>query len=359
MNPNKYIQSLQPYTLSKHAAWSHIGDPALLKLDWNESTFQPSPRVIGALQNLITNGALNYYPNTNNNLLRQQLAMYCAVDEANLEFYSSSDGAHEYIFRAFGNPGDTILIVGPTYDNLRVVAQASGLHAEFLNLSSDSSFSPDYKRLYKKIKEIKPSFVYLCNPNNPTSTLWSVDFLEELIREFTDTLFLIDEAYFEFDGVSVSKIASDIKNLIVSRTFSKAFGLAGIRFGYLISSLDNISIIGRIRNGKSVNSFAQVAVMAALEDVDYMLKNVAEVREAKREFVKEFEKLCIPTFSGASSNFVLCDFAERASDVVEYLERQKIFVRALPKLESGGFVRITIGSSNDMKRVIAVIKDVM
>ena len=356
MKSNIFVDSLEPYKLSQHAAWNYIGDPELLKLDWNESTFKPSPLVTKALYELVQSGTLNYYPDTNNYKLKEKLAKYSATNKENLEFYSSSDGAHEYLFRAFGNPKDNLLIVGPTYDNLRVVAQSAGLVITYLNLLRENSFCPEYKLLETELFKTNPDFVYLCNPNNPTSTLWSTSELERLIYENKNTMFIIDEAYYEFNGRSLAQLASKVKNLIVSRTFSKAFGLAGIRFGYLISCPENIEIIGRIRNGKSVNSFAQAAVMAAIEDEAYMKTNVAEVMKAKKYFEKNLMDLGISTFGGEAGNFILCDFGEGALNIIKSLEQKKIFVRALPKLESGGFIRITIGSIPDMDRVLNIIK---
>ena len=352
----KQLEKFEPYKLSRHKAWDYIGDSDLLKLDWNECTIKPPPSVSKALMDLVERGNFNFYPDTNNSDLRGALSDYAAVGEGFLEYYSSSDGAHEYIFRTYASIGQRILIVGPTYDNLRVVAEASGLEIRYHYLDSSNGFSPCVNSLDASIRLNDPDFVYICNPNNPTSTLWGRESLEQLIEAHATRLFIIDEAYFEFNGSTLVSSTKFLENLIISRTFSKAFGLAGLRFGYLISSERRIAEIGLIRNGKSVNSFAQVAVRAALRELDFYQEYIDEVMAAKRQFADKLVVLGFNVYCEGGGNFALVDFGPRKQDIVLSLERHKVFVRDLSHLLGEGFVRITIGTAEQMNRVHEIIR---
>ena len=123
--------------------------------------------------------------------------------------------------------------------------------------------------------------VYICNPNNPTGNVHSKEYIEYLLEEYPDTLFLVDEAYYEFSGITVKDLVLRYDNLLISRTMSKAFALANFRLGYLIASKDNIQFINKIRNPKNLSTLAQEAACAALSDVDYMWRYVEEVKRGK------------------------------------------------------------------------------
>jgi histidinol-phosphate aminotransferase len=134
--------------------------------------------------------------------------------------------------------GDPILILGPTYDNFRLTSQSQGAIVHYFNY--DNEFNLEEGEFIKTIKQLSPSLVYICNPNNPSGTLLSKAFLTKLISDYPDIIFLIDEAYFEFSGETMAEQVINFPNLFISRTFSKAFALANFRAGYLISDVNNI-----------------------------------------------------------------------------------------------------------------------
>ena len=171
--------------------------------------------------------------------------------------------------------GDPILVLGPTYDNFRLTSQAQGADVHYYNYQTD--FTLNEQGFINKIQELSPSLVYICNPNNPSGTLLSKTFLKKLIYQFQDVIFLIDEAYFEFSKETMAEEVVIFPNLFVSRTFSKAFGLANFRAGYLISDVNNIQQISKIRNPKNFTTFAQEAVLGVLSDIDYMECHVKAV----------------------------------------------------------------------------------
>lgn len=360
--PNKYLRNLKPYKLASHKVWSVA--PAerkdILKLDWNEATIPPSPKVREALRDLFAEPEfLNLYPTTLNGRLLSLLSAYAGLPVDNVQYFASSDALHEYICKVFISVGDPVMILGPSYDNFRLTCQANGGEVFYSNYNEDFSF--DAARFENDILRIEPAVVYICNPNNPTGNIHTRDYIEHLLNAFPDTLFLVDEAYYEFDGHSSAELVLKYDNILVSRTMSKAFALANIRVGYLLASKDNIQFINKIRNPKNVSTIAQTAAIAALEDCDYMWEYVRQVKEAKKIFVGEIGRIApqVGLFPG-HGNFCMLQFpsVDEKKRMIAYLTDNNIFVR---ELMQGPIVercfRITIGLPEQMRRVVGVIKD--
>ena len=159
---------------------------------------------------------------------------------------------HEYIIGTFTEPGNNALIVSPTYDNFRVATESRGVSVSYHKLEEPFDFRTE--EFFSHAKKLNPKIVYICNPNNPTGTLYKTSEIEMLAKCFPSTLFIIDEAYYEFTKKSAKNVAVKYRNTIVTRTFSKAFALAGFRIGYAISSAGNIRHLNKIRNPKNVTA---------------------------------------------------------------------------------------------------------
>ncbi len=357
MFSNKNLEKIIPYKLSVLEAWGFNEDPDVLKLDWNEATVRPSPKVTERILKVISNGKLNWYPNINNIELIHKIANYNSVKDEQVQYFASSDSLHEYIVRAFIEPFDRVLSISPTYDNFRAVAESNGAHIQFYNL--DSSFNLDFEKLNQDLKLIKPKVVYIVNPNNPTGSLFNVDELCVLIKKNQNILFIIDEAYYEFSKITISSHIDEFDNLIISRTFSKAFALASFRIGYLISSKINVEILNRIRNPKNISLFAQEAAIAALDDLEYTENYVCSVLEAKIIFTNYLKGLNWMTYYKGSGNFVFIKLKniKLKNNFIKFLKENKIFIRDYGHIENTkNFIRITIGTKSQMNRVINHIK---
>lgn len=358
--PNKYLRNVKPYTLASHKIWTVEPDQRknILKLDWNELTVPPSPLVISRIKQLLEEpDFFNLYPTTYNANLLGLLSKYVGISVNNIQYFNSSDSLHEYICKVFIAAGDPVLILGPTYDNFRLTCQANGADIFWSNYSDDFSFNA--KQFEKDIVRVEPAMVYICNPNNPTGNVHSVEYIEYLLKEFPDTLFLIDEAYYEFSGITSKKLVLSHDNILVSRTMSKAFGLANFRIGYLIASVDNIQFISRIRNPKNLTTFAQTAAVAALEDTKYMWNNVAEVKKAQQWFVsflrEYYHDEMVPVDSGGNFTMICFKSYEDKKQLLDLLAENNIFVRDCtqgPTVEK--CFRVTIGTMQQMQRVIEV-----
>ena len=355
---NKYLRNLAPYNVASHKIWEVDRDvrKEMLKLDWNESTIPPSPKVKEALQEFLEEGTFNLYPNTNNKVLLNLLANYCLLPMEYLQYFASSDALQEYLVRMYVSAGDPILILGPTYDNFRLTCETQGGRINYFNYNGN--FTLDEDKFIEKIEELSPSLVYICNPNNPTGNLLEINFIERILKTFPDTIILIDEAYCEFSGRTVAPLVLKYPNLFISRTFSKAFGLANFRAGYLISDKSNIEQISKIRNAKNFTTFAQIAVIEALKDLDYMKNYVDEVILSRQHFSGEITKLPIITkVYDSHGNFVLVEFinSDVKMNVFKELSNHGIYVRNLIHSKMLlNCLRITIGTREQMKRVLAV-----
>ena len=346
---NHYVQTLKPYIPTSHKVWEQPHKEKILKLDWNESTLPPSPLVTQALQEYLNTGVLQWYPDTKNTELYTLLAQYVGVDSDQIEVFGGSDCAHEYILQVFLDTNTKVLIVSPTYDNFRARAQGIGINAYFFPLSSD--FSLNFEALNEAIINYAPQMVYVCNPNNPTGTTYCSTQLQNLIQAHPYTIFLIDEAYYEFCGQTLSHLTTTYKNLIVTRTFSKAFGLASFRVGYCISHAQNIALINKLRNPKSLSAFAQIAATHALKDEQYMWAYVEEIKNAREWFHTQLDDLDIKTYP-SSANFILVSHIE---DLYRLLEQHQIFIRDYRHIIPNHF-RITIGTRTQMEKVIEVLR---
>lgn len=358
--PNKYLRNLKPYKLASHKIWSVEPEerPEILKLDWNEASIPPSPKVMERIENILKEPCFfNLYPTTYNDELVTLLSEFVKLPKENVQYFGSSDALHEYICKVFISVGDPVMILGPSYDNFRLTCQANGAEVFFTYYNHDFTFNPEH--FEADINRIEPAVVYICNPNNPTGNVHQQLYIEYLLNEFPDTLFLLDEAYYEFSGITCKSLVVKYDNILISRTMSKAFALANFRVGYLIASKENVQFMNRVRNPKNLTTFAQEAACGALSDVQYMWNYVDEVHKAMEEFasaMQKYEKFfkTIPSHG----NFMMLRFPDydRKKELLDYLANNNVFVRDTTQAD---FVkncfRITIGTCEQMRHVVEVI----
>lgn len=360
-----YIEHISPYVLAKNTFWDIRQEKQnnIFKLDWNESTIPPSPKVIETITELLKDDSIYcYYPNTNNRRLIASLANYLNVHEDEVQYFPSSDTLHEIITRCWLNKDDCVAILWPSYDNFRFSAEITGariIYAEMENLTYTK------KVMYDVLDCYKPRLAYLCNPNNPTGCLIPKDDIIHFLKLFPDTMFIIDEAYAEYSGQSVSDQIREFDNLLITRTFSKAFGIANLRIGYAVSSAVNIQTISKLRNPKNISTISQEAAIAALEDKEYMFACVEEVRRAKTEFCYRLTNAPgVKQVYPSHGNYVLIEFKckKTRNRIVQRLSNYNIFVRELSQSEKLlQCIRITIGTRDQMRyvasRMIEILND--
>jgi len=320
-----------------------------MRLDFNENTSGCGPAVLHALRKL-TPQQLAMYPEYVKPTRR--IAAYFRVSEHELLLTNGGDDALRVFFDAFAESGKHILICEPTFPMYRYYAEIAGARVEALRYGSEMEFPLDD---FVSALRRKPAVVFIANPNNPTGTLLPRSAIKQILLKASRTAVVIDEAYAEFSGVTVLPWIRKHPNLFVTRTFSKAAGLAGLRLGAAIACRGSLALLRRAMPPFPVNVGALVAAEAALQERSSIRNYVKQTREIREWFAAELARLGARTFPSAG-NFLLADFGSQGPLLFKKLAGLGILVRERSKDIGPGFVRISIGTGSEMKRLIKVIQ---
>ena len=337
----KSINNLQTYNVGGRSDLSSDWEC----FDWNESEFPPTNKVFEVMKSFYR---YERYPDITATQLKNKLSDYVSLPVDFIEVYNGSDDALKDIITVFVDKDTHVLSYQPSYTQVNTFITTNTENYMKVNIK-DPLGKHEYDFNYCKINEV----VYLVNPNNPTGKLLPVEEIEKLVKTYPNTLFIVDEAYYEFAKQSCSHLVVSHKNLIVTRTFSKAFGLASVRLGYCMGHPDTLSHIRKIRNGKAVNTLGQLCGIAALNDLDYLQSRIDEMNDAKKFFIDN-----LPNYYNAldsDANFVLVKTPD-SKKLLEKMKENKILIRdrsAFDNLEN--CVRITIGSKKQIIRVLDVM----
>lgn len=347
------IQRLRPYQNGSHCEELIANHKKVLKLDSNEATVTPSARVTAALVQYIQGGPLNWYPDVESAALVRALTRYTGLSGDHILTFNGSDHALETVARTFLGMGDEAILFTPTYDHFRVYAESCDAHIVTVPETLPGKL---VDKVAAHVTE-RTKLIYLVNPNNPTGRLVSEDEVAAALARFPRVLFVIDEAYFEFCDRTVKALVPLYGNLVVTRSFSKAFGLAGLRCGYILAQPGLCGEIAKVRVGKNINALAQIAATAALEDLDHMKRYVEEVSIAKQWLVRQCEGLGLSVWS-TPVNFILVKAAQPVK-VAAYLKERRIYVRDRSTVEGlDGMLRVTVGDPLLMKRFWRVFETI-
>ena len=313
--------------------------------DWNESEFPPTNKVFEVMKSFYR---YERYPDITAKLLKSKLSDYVSLPVDFIEVYNGSDDALKDIITVFVDRETHVLSYQPSYTQVNTFITTNTENYMKVNIKNPLG-EHEYDFNYCKVANV----VYLVNPNNPTGKLLAVDDIEKLLKTYPDTLFIVDEAYYEFAKQSCSHLVVSHKNLIVTRTFSKAFGLASVRLGYCMGHPDTLSHLRKIRNGKAVNSLAQLCGIAALDDLDYLDSRIDEMNDAKKFFVDNLPHEYYAVDS--QTNFVLLKTPD-SKKLLNKMKDNKILIRDRSSFDNlENCVRITIGSKKQIIRVLDVI----
>ena len=313
--------------------------------DWNESEFPPTNKVFEVMKSFYR---YERYPDITAKLLKSKLSDYVSLPVDFIEVYNGSDDALKDIITVFVDRETHVLSYQPSYTQVNTFITTNTENYMKVNIKNPLG-EHEYDFDYCKVANV----VYLVNPNNPTGKLLAVDEIEKLLKTYPDTLFIVDEAYYEFAKQSCSHLVVSHKNLIVTRTFSKAFGLASVRLGYCMGHPDTLSHLRKIRNGKAVNALAQLCGVAALDDLDYLDSRIDEMNDAKKFFVDNLPHEYYAVDS--QTNFVLLKTPD-SKKLLNKMKDNKILIRDRSSFDNlENCVRITIGSKKQIIRVLDVI----
>jgi len=320
-----------------------------LRLDFNENTSGCSPAVRRALAKLTTK-QLAMYPEYQ--APTRRIARHLGVRPEELLLTNGGDDALRVFFDTFVEAGGSILICEPTFPMYRYYAEIYGARIAVLRYGSEMEFPlEDVIAALRK----KPRVLFIANPNNPTGTLLQEAELRRVLKAATHTAVVIDEAYAEFSGFSVVRWIKKYPQLFVARTFSKVAGLAALRLGAVIAGEKSLALVRRAMPPFPVNLAALVATEAAVADRATMQGYVTGVKKLRKWFAAELEKLGVKTYRSAG-NFLLANFGASGPALFQRLEKQGILLRDRSKDIGPGFVRITIGTQSEMRRLLKTIR---
>jgi histidinol-phosphate aminotransferase len=324
-----------------------------LRLDFNENTVGCSPAVRRALRRMRSE-ATSMYPEQET--VRRVLARHFGVATDELLLTNGTDDALHLVTDTFVERGDEVVIVEPTFAMYRFYSELAGARVTALRYDEEMRFPLE---LVLAALRRGPRVFFLANPNNPTGSLLRERELRELLRAARRTLVVIDEAYFEYCDVTAIRWIRRWKNLVVTRTFSKAAGMAGLRLGCVFTCHENAAAMRKAASPYPVNVAALTAAVACASDRAYMRRTVSEFRKSGAMLVRGLREFGVAQFPSAA-NFVLTFMGERAKGVVKALNAQGILVRDRSSDFGGrGYVRITIGTVAQTKRVLRAMKEVL
>ena len=321
-----------------------LGNRDGLRLDFNENTLACSPRVREALES-ITAGDLTRYPERSP--VEALIGRRFGLEPGQVLLTNGVDEAIHVLCQTYLEPGDEILLPVPTYSMYEVYASATG--ASVTTVQADrSDFAFPYERVLQAVTP-KTRIVALANPNSPTGAALTREQILSIARRAPQAMVLADEAYFHFFGETVLDCLSEYPNLVVARTFSKAYGLAGLRLGLLAANEENMRWLRRVISPYSVNALALACLPPALEDTAYLDWYVGEVRAARAELYALCDALGIRTWP-SEANFVLLEIGPRHREFTRGMHERGILVRdrsADPGCD--GCVRVTVGTREQMR----------
>ncbi len=349
IEPRKAIQDMESYSPPLE------GRRGLLRLDFNENTVGCSPRVLDAINN-IKEEEIAAYPEYKK--FKAKLANSIKVKPGQLMITNATDEAIAVIMQAYVEKGDEIILPIPTFAMFKFYAQLAEAKIKEIPYATNLAFPT--KKLLTSINK-KTKLVILCNPNNPTGTLIDGKDIIKIIEKAqkTDSLVLLDEAYYQYSEIEYLNLINSYDNLIIIRTFSKVYGLGGLRLGYAASNEGIIKNLLKVASPYSVNTVAMVAASVAIDDMDYLKWYTNEVKKAKKLIYDELKKLKIKTYPTAA-NFLIAKFPKRADEIEAKLREREILVRNrtnYPLLKD--CLRIGIGTVKQTKELLNALKEIL
>ncbi len=355
----KSILNVKPYVPGKpiEEVKRKLGLQDVIKLASNENPYGPSPHVLAAISKAAHN--LNRYPDGDCYYLRQALAQHLDIEPNQLIFGNGSDELIVMAVRAFVNEGDEVVMATPSFLVYDIASKIAGANIHAVPLKN---FRYDLEGMKAAITD-KTKMVFLGNPDNPAGTYLS----EEDVRHFlkglrNDILIFMDEAYFEYveaeDYVNSIRLLRTHKNIFVTRTFSKMYGLAGLRIGYGIGGPSLCDVLNRIREPFNVNSLAQVGALACLEERAYY-RTIAKKISTQRRYLYESLSSMELEYVESCTNFILIKVKAKASKVAQKLLEKGVIIRDMSFWGMDHYIRVTIGTEPENQKFIQVLEEVL
>jgi len=340
LKPREAVRRMAPYSPPT------AGRAGKLRLDFNENTVGCSPRVVQYLRDTLSADALAVYPEYGE--AKRELAAFFGVAEEQFLLTNGTDEAIQVLVNTYVGEGGEVLLLKPSYAMYRFYAEVAGASIREIGYRGEDLAFP----LEELLSALTPATqaVLIANPNNPTGTGIDAAGIVRILEEARGAAVLIDEAYFEFHGVTALPLIERFPNLFVCRTFSKVYGMAALRLGCLFTQAANAAYLRKAQSPYSVNALAALAARAAIADPGYIQSYVSEVLAARDLLIQGFERLGVP-FVPSRGNFVLFRAGARAIEIRDHLRERGVLVRDR-SYELPGCVRVTVGTREQVRRFL-------
>lgn len=334
-----------------------LGLKQIFKLASNENPFGPSPKAVNAIKRSLA--GINRYPDSRGFYLKKRLAKYFALSTENFVLGNGSDELIDVLIKTFVEPDEFIVTADTTFLEYEIIAQVNGRKVKKAPLRY---FKYDLEAILKLVDK-KTKLIFIANPNNPTGTYVNRDEVRRFLNALPEQVVVVfDEAYDAFIDVddypdSLSYLKSR-KKVVILRTFSKAYGLAGLRLGYAIAQPELVNYMERIRQPFNVNSLAQAAGVAAIDDSDFLKKTRRLTLEGKDFIYRKLSKIglgYVPTVA----NFILIDTGMDGVKVFKAMLKFGVIVRDMKQYGLNNFIRLTIGTPVENSRSMEVLRKVL
>ncbi|MBE0425392.1 MAG: histidinol-phosphate transaminase [Nitrospirae bacterium] len=361
IKPAEYISDIKPYVPGKpiEELERELGIKDSVKLASNENPLGPSPMAIKAILDALTDSnmsnSLNRYPDGSGYYIKKTLSEKLSVDEDEIILGNGSNELIDLAVRTFMRFGDEAVMAHPSFIVYPMSVQAMGGKPVEVPLKN---YTHDFDEMAEAVTS-KTKVLFIGNPNNPTGTINKSDELERLMRRLPDgILVIVDEAYYEYvtdsDFADSMKYFRDGRDILILRTFSKIYGLAGLRIGYGIARKDIISEINKLRPPFNTSTIAQKAALWALKDNDHIRYTKQINEQGKKNLYKELKTLGLE-YVPTEANFIYILLRKDANDLYNKLLKKGVIVRPVGPEE----VRVTIGLPQENKRFIEALQKVI
>lgn len=338
MKEKQSVKELQPYVVNPTVC--------SVKLDANEGSKDLFKNLV---KELGSEFYLNVYPDDSYSELKKAISDYVGCKISNICVGNGSSELLDLCVKTFVDTNELLLSLDPTFSLYSIYAKI--VNSRYMGAGEGNDFTIDIKEVIKVMKENNPKLTIVCNPNNPTGTVIKKDKVLEIVKS-TDEIVIVDEAYMEFGEESVVDEIENYKNLIVVKTLSKAFSMAGIRTGYLLSNEELVKTIEKVRPPYNLNSISAFLATKALQQKDKMLAYVQQVKKEREKVFNALLDMNIKAFpSGA--NFIF--FKSDIEDLEDKLIKEDVLIRKFGgKLDN--HYRVTIGTENENNEFIKALK---
>ncbi len=343
--PRAAVRKMRPYSPPSSCR------AGKLRLDFNENTVGCSPKVLAYLQEHLDRNMFSVYPEYEET--RAVLAKFFQVDEPQLVLTNGTDEAIQVLVNTYVDDGDRVLLAHPSYAMYRFYSEVAGGDVEEIPYEAATLAFP-LERFVDRAREARA--ILIANPNNPTGTGIDLAAVRRIVEANPQAVVLIDEAYYEFSGITALPLIAEYPNLFVSRTFSKAYGMAAMRMGVILTQAGNAGHMRKAQSPYSVNTLAAIAARAAVADAEYVSQYVAEALEARQMIYAGLDRLGIAYYA-SEANFVLFRAGERAIEVRDKLRDMGVLVRDR-SYEIAGCVRVTTGTREHARRFLDALETV-